>query len=348
MNVTDLASYTHILVYSRSLVGQQNTPAALSFSEAALSYQASGLTFVDQDLDVGQIGGSLTWEDPQVPSQVLRYNLYLAQDQQGSGRSLMGTSQSSSAHTLSIAAETELAAYSHLVLYSESEVGEQSTSVALAVPDTSASVSSLQFLDQDADASELGGQVTWSPPGSVDQVTEYHLYVKEPSGGNVSTYVSVPVGTNFAAIPAGTSVLYSSALLYTQSSLAEQSTPVFLMLVDSDISPVNVALADKDLDAGEVGGSVTWDAPSDEAQVVQYAVYLARDSAGAGRSLVGYAANGNSSVNLAADTEASSVTFSHVLAYTITAVEEQTAPSAVAISDVFASVSGIAFLDNDL
>ena len=49
----------------------------------------------------------------------------------------------------------------------------------------------------------------------------------------------------------------------------------------------NVGFVDKDLDVGELGGTVAWGAPGDVSQVTSYAVYLATSSSGRGKVQVG-------------------------------------------------------------
>ncbi len=63
-------------------------------------------------------------------------------------------------------------------------------------------------------------------------------------------------------------------LVYTTSTLAEQSTPAPAVLTDVISSVSSLAFADLDLDAAELGGAVTWVAAADESQVTGYDVYL--------------------------------------------------------------------------
>ena len=68
---------------------------------------------------------------------------------------------------------------------------------------------------------------------------------------------------------------FTHVLVYEKSSLAEQTTPTALNLTDVISSVSSVGFVDKDLDAGELGGTVTWMAPEELSQVTHYVVYLA-------------------------------------------------------------------------
>ena len=90
------------------------------------------------------------------------------------------------------------------------------------------------------------------------------------------------VGTNQGAMVADSALgSYTHLVVYTKSSLAEQTTPAALSLTDVISSVSGVGFVDKDLDAGELGGVVTWTAPGDVAQVTRYVVYLSTSAAGA-------------------------------------------------------------------
>ena len=72
----------------------------------------------------------------------------------------------------------------------------------------------------------------------------------------------VPVGTNFIGMVHDTALgSYTHLVFHTKSSLAEQSTPTSLNLTDVISSVSSLRFVDKDLDAGELGGMVTWEAP---------------------------------------------------------------------------------------
>ena len=61
-------------------------------------------------------------------------------------------------------------------------------------------------------------------------------------------------------------VVYASSVLY------EQTTPEALAIVDAAVSASAIEFPDKDLDAGELGGTIAWSPPSDASQVGHYNV----------------------------------------------------------------------------
>merc|ERR1740129_1296099 len=67
---------------------------------------------------------------------------------------------------------------------------------------------------------------------------------------------------------------FTHLVVYTKSSLVEQTTPVALELVDTFAMVANISFSDFDLDLGDLGGTLTWSAPEDINQVTHYAVYF--------------------------------------------------------------------------
>ena len=155
--------------------------------------------------------------------------------------------------------------------YTKSQLAEQTTPVvSSALTDKTSTASNVKFVDKDLDATELGGLVTWAPPGDVTHVTYYVVYLATSSSGTGKWHVQsdVEVGTNELAMLSDTALGSNTHLVvYTKSSLAEQTTPAALTLSDVSSSVSNVAFVDKDLDSGQLYRLVTWMAPSDTYQV---------------------------------------------------------------------------------
>jgi hypothetical protein len=76
--------------------------------------------------------------------------------------------------------------------------------------------------------------------------------------------------------------------VFAKSSFAEQTTPATLLVHDTDGSVQNIAFQDLDLDADQLGGTVHWELPKKPhiLQVTHYAVFLAEDELGRGRSKI--------------------------------------------------------------
>lgn len=104
----------------------------------------------------------------------------------------------------------------------------------------------------------------WNPPpDDVEHVTSYMLYFSRDAGGvNRSYYHNVMVGIDNFTIPVDTKIYdFTHMLIYTQSSLTEQTTPAVLSLFDAVASVSSLFFIDKDLDQYELGGTITWDSP---------------------------------------------------------------------------------------
>ena len=134
----------------------------------------------------------------------------------------------------------------------------------------------MSFVDNDLDALEISGRVAWSPPSEVSQVTGYRVYLCEgaacASRAQLGSHVAV--GSNemsFATVLV--SQTQTHIAVYTRSVLAEQSTPVTIVLQDEQLSAANISFTDVDVDANQVAGNVTWD-PATDSQVSGYVLYL--------------------------------------------------------------------------
>ena len=157
----------------------------------------------------------------------------------------------------------------------------------------------------------------------------------------------VPVGTN-AAVMAADTADQSHLVVYTKSSLGEQSTPVAAGASDADVGTSSVAFTDADLDADEVAGLITWAPTGDEDLVGAYLVHLAESDAGAARSQVsGDVPGGTNALLMPMDTPEES--FTHVVVYAESSFVEQTTPAGVvALVDKASTVGSLAFPDDDL
>lgn len=139
------------------------------------------------------------------------------------------------------------------------------------------------------------------------------------------------LGTNQLQLSADTARLnFTHFLVYAKTSLQEQSTPASLAFQDAVAIATQVAFVDKDLDRDEIGGEVTWTAPTDTTQLAGYYIYSALDAQGTGRSLLGQAAAGSSSFTVPDSTALNGA--SYVLVYTASALAEASTPRAVAFT----------------
>ena len=68
---------------------------------------------------------------------------------------------------------------------------------------------------------------------------------------------------------------WAHVVVYTKSSLYEQTTPDEATIADRASTVGSVAFVDKDLDAGQMGGTLTWAQPADNAVIAHYVAYKA-------------------------------------------------------------------------
>ncbi|CAE8587968.1 unnamed protein product, partial [Polarella glacialis] len=116
---------------------------------------------------------------------------------------------------------------------------------------------------------------------------------------------------------------------------------------DREPTPTSVSFSDSDLDAGDVGGIVSWQAAANATEDADhFRVYLALDAVGAGRSEVGRTANSMESFFVPEDTSIGA--FTHIVVYAASNSSEYTTPASAVLTDSSESVSAPAFTDLDL
>ncbi|CAE8611043.1 unnamed protein product [Polarella glacialis] len=369
---TAIVNFTHLLVFSKSSLVEQTTPAVLVLDDANVSISA--IAFVDRDLDAGQLGGAMSFEPPTVSDLVVDYLIFLATSPPGEGRLQVGGNLSVGTNEAALPAETSLSNFTHLVVYTRSSLVEQTTPIAFALSDVIATVTNISFPDFDLDQDDLGGLLSWQPPDNQAQVTHYVVYFAksgametnssldiEDSDGLVrAQFGAVTVGTENITVPVDTprvgfaSNLPESTLLaiYTLSSLVEQTTPAIHILFDAAASVSGILFADKDLDPSELGGYASWRLSVEEHTVTSdrvsfYNMYLAEDTAGGNRSQIGAQIPLGTTISMVpANTPLAS--FLHLVVYTESVLVEQTTPVSLALIDNEAHARNITFPDLDL
>ena len=188
------AGSTHVVLYMRSSLGEQTTPTALELSDSVVT--VSNVGFTDLDLDLGQIGGSVTWDMPAENQFITAFLVYVATGAAGAGRSHLGTITSNPL-AAALPADKPIESYTHVLVYAASALAEQTTPGALEIEDEAASVSSVAFQDLDLDGTDVAGDVTWDAPADVTLVTLYSVYLAIDPGGGLKSQVGadLDVGT---------------------------------------------------------------------------------------------------------------------------------------------------------
>ena len=279
----------------------------------------------------------------------------------------------------------------HFLVYTVSSLVEQTTPNYLELFDAASSVSEVAFVDKDLDELELGGMIGWATPDYTARTTAYNVYLATDAAGADRSVIggSVSIGTNNAPIMVETPLYtYSQIVVYTQSSLTEQTTPVALSISDTAALASAVEFPDFDLDLGDIGGTVNWAAAPDLSEVTQHMVYFATLSESCGTGCSASASNTTTTTttdvaaSLSNDTRlrvcricvraffgsvaanATSITVpvntplanysvdglapTHVLVYASSDLVESSTPAAVALYDASADVSNVNFTDKDL
>ncbi|CAE8625185.1 unnamed protein product, partial [Polarella glacialis] len=179
---TSIRNFTHFLVFAVSSMAEQVAPSGGVLIDDA-SASVSGIVFVDQDLDRLDLGGNISWQPADFDfdaglsaGRVGSYNVYLAFDEVGAGRSQVGSSLEVGYQEQDVLAETPLSSRTHVLVYTASTLVEQTTPVALPLVDTNSSVSNIDFPDFDLDATDLGGVLAWTTPAEFGQVVSYEVY----------------------------------------------------------------------------------------------------------------------------------------------------------------------------
>eukprot|EP00928_Gymnodinium_smaydae_P018052 TRINITY_DN16876_c0_g4_i1.p1 TRINITY_DN16876_c0_g4~~TRINITY_DN16876_c0_g4_i1.p1 ORF type:complete len:6319 (+),score=1016.24 TRINITY_DN16876_c0_g4_i1:2009-18958(+) len=344
---TPLLEYTQWVIYTRSSLVEQTTPVWLNISDTISVVPE--IHFPDFDLDETDLGGTLFWSPPADTAQVTHYIIYFSESSDGAQRVYYGNT-TVDIHNITVPVETPLKAYTDFVVYTLSSLIEQTTPSAHLIFDASSSVSDIRFVGKDLDRYDLGGQVTWQPPPYFERVDVYRVYIAENDVGVGRSQVESPValGTNVFAIPPETpTAAHVHIVVYTQSWLVEQTTPVANAFNDTASRVSNISFVDYDLDLDDVGGDIYWVPPEDYVHVTHYMVYLAENYTGTNRSYLGNVSVGTDTIFVPVDTTLYHK-YEYFVVYTRSALVEQTTPAFHEIDDIDGRVHDIVFVDQDL
>eukprot|EP00435_Cladocopium_sp_Y103_P053353 s1750_g17.t1 len=157
---------------------------------------------------------------------------------------------------------------------------------------------------------------------------------------------NLPGEDNVTVVPDTAIGNFTHFLVYTASSLVEQTTPVALEIFDEFASVSNISFVDLDLDLQQLGGNISWVEPSLTRRVEEYLIYLAEDTMGLQRSLVDRTPQGSTAVAMPPETSLQNFTF--LLIATRSALVEQSTPSSLGLVDEAPVVFNISLDDLDL
>ncbi|CAJ1389095.1 unnamed protein product [Effrenium voratum] len=120
---TALGNFSHFLIYAASSLAEQSFPRALLIADADAS--VSALSFLGQDLDFSDLGGTLSWLPPNDTSRVDAYLAYLATGAAGTGRLQLGDALMPQVLSLDVPANTPRGNFSHFTVFTRSVLVEQ-------------------------------------------------------------------------------------------------------------------------------------------------------------------------------------------------------------------------------
>ena len=122
---TNSAGKSHIVVYTKSALAEQTTPAALALTDVSKS--VSAVSFGDLDLDANDVALAVAWTPPDDGTAGIEtYKMYFATDAAGSGRAPFGSvGVGTNAYTVSgVSSDTDYTGKSHVVVYTKSTLAE--------------------------------------------------------------------------------------------------------------------------------------------------------------------------------------------------------------------------------
>jgi len=294
----------------------------------APSFNVSGITFDDDDLDANEVGGILRWIPPDVANDTIsHYSVYVGtstMDKQPVGTAPWGMRE------FTVPMNTPAA--SVFMIYSANRGGEQQTPVSFAMSDRTYMLQSLTFEDLDLDAGELGGVVVWEPPGVAAPVTHHAVYLGEPENMTSLHLATLEVGTNQLSLAADTALAsFTHVHVLAQSGVLEQTTPSSVAIFDTAASVSGLDFADEDDEPGLIGGTITWTPPSSP-YVNGYRVYLAQNASGAvGLPIAENVEVGETTATVPAGTRKGNL--SRVFVSTVSALAEQSTPVSTPITE---------------
>ncbi len=238
---------------------------------------------------------------------------------------------------------TRSAEKSHIVVFTKSALAGQTAPAALGLADVSKIVSHVSFGDLDLDANHVGDARSWTPAVGDAGIETYETYLAIDAAGSGGMLAGgVAGGTNVHAVSSDTdSTGKSHIVVYTKSSLAEQTTPAALLRTDESLGVSNVSFEDLNFDLDHVGADLTWTPPVSDEGIETYETYLATDAAGSGGVLTGSVAMGTNVYAVSIDTD--STGRSHIVVFTKSALAEPTTPAALVLTDVSKIVCNLSF-----
>ncbi|CAE7846434.1 unnamed protein product, partial [Symbiodinium necroappetens] len=103
------------------------------------------------DLDLNELGGTVSWTPPLVLVYTQQYVVYLAEDSSGTARSQVESPVAVGTNEILVPADTPRLNFTHFAVYTQTAFQEQTTPGSLAFDDAVAVARNVGFTDDDLD-----------------------------------------------------------------------------------------------------------------------------------------------------------------------------------------------------
>lgn len=314
------AGATHFLAFSANADGEIKTGISAAIADRTDAFPTvavSGLGFADFYLDLGFIGGPVTWFEPANKVGLTNYSVYLAVDSTGTLRTRLadvnvGTTRFTIPLNTTLRIDGVLK-YTHVLVFCRNSYGRALTGAAVAIVDRAvpvAVVSGMAFTDLDGSFGSVGGTISWFAPLNPVLPTQFtgtaaYFADSEDARHGHSQYLgTVMVPAVSLSLPNGTLVQnFTHIVLYTKNAEGEAVVGAPTALVDLYLPIEKVdflSFMDQDLGVGELGGLVQWREPASSWMVHEYRTYFV--SSNGTRYFVGAVPVGSSSQPVPFDT----------------------------------------------
>ena len=338
---------THFLAFSKNALGEAPSGISISLVDKTNVFptvSVGSVSFVDVDLSLGTVGGSITWLAPAVTTGLTHYSVVVAIDSAGTGRQTICANIAIGFSSCVVGLGTSLGTGSftlrYIIVYTNNGFGEGPGQSALIVDRAlpSALVSSVAFPDLDPGIGTVGGTISWTPPVNptdASQFTDYIVYFTDSAGtpSDFSLLGQVAVGTNSLTVPDGRNLAnFSFVGVYTKNSAGTALTGTFSAIVDRFLPPYgvqNLFFWDQDLSTNEIGGDLSWLEPSDVSAIDAYRIKIICEDDQV--LVLGQVAVGSSRFQIPFDTPLANCT--ELVAVAINAVGESLVNVSTAIED---------------
>ena len=229
----------------------------------------SGITFEDTDATLETVGGTVEWVLPATADLgfTTHFSLYLADDADGTNEKLLET-VALGTNQVVLAAGTDSATRTHLLLYGVNSHGRSATAASLWFqnistdmitstttldPSTSTvttttttvlgTVSDLTYVDTDETTRHLGGYVTWTPPSITSNIKDYLAYIATDDQ-NTWGALLVEYNSGLEHIAVGTNRLHVYRDTVRQLCCGRQEPAHWLLLFTRDVNDILQPVAD--------------------------------------------------------------------------------------------------------